>query len=319
MPDRNVFIIAGESYMIHRSVKQLKKSLNIENEPINVVHYERAPKPDELFEACVSVPFMSEKRMVSVGRCDLLTAKGSAEEAHRMAAFLDRIPDTTTLVFCTEETIDKRRALYKYVKNRGVVREFGRPSVSESIDFVIVQAKENGAVISKGTAADLVLAVGCDYFSLENETAKLAAFSGFQEITQSHVAECAAKSLEYNIFEIHDLFIKKQAESAKTLLGDILRSERPEAVIGLFARKFRDLYKVKSMLDAGFSSQRIAGQLKLSGYVSQRLIGESGRFTRGDLQHALTNLADLDYAIKSGEEDAGLSLTTTLISIYHLL
>ena len=319
MPDKNISIFAGESFMISRSIKRLRESLHIENETINTVYYERTPKADELFEACMSVPFMSAKRMVTIGRCDLLTVKGSAEEAQKVAAFIGRIPDTTVLVLCTEEAIDKRRVLYKCVKSIGEVREFSRPSVSECIDFIIGQAKESGAVISKSAASDLVLAVGCDYFSLENETAKLAVFSGFKEITRIHVAECASKSLEYNIYEIHGLFMNKQAERAKSLLGDILRSERPEAVIGLFARKFRDLYKVKSMLDARFPAKKIATQVKLSGFITQILIGESKRFTRGDLQNALSDFADLDYAIKSGERDAELALTKTLISIYQLI
>ncbi|MGI5848534.1 MAG: DNA polymerase III subunit delta [Christensenellales bacterium] len=318
MPNKDIYIFAGDSYMIKQSLIQLRQSLDIQYEQINTTYYERMPKADELYEACVAVPFMSDIRLVAVGDCSVLTAKGSAEEAKKVAAFIDKIPHTTALALCTDNALDKRRALYKQVKNCGQIKEFTQPSLAECISFVIKQALKQGAAISKATAAELVALIGFDYYALENEIAKLAVYSGYNEITAKHLTECASKSLEYNIFEIHGLFLNKQAAKAQVLLTDILRSERPEAVVGLFAKKIRDMYKVRTMLDAGFSIAKVTKMANVTSFVVQILKRECKAFTQEELRNALVALADLDYAVKSGEKEAALALTETLVRIYKL-
>jgi len=317
MADRaNIYILTGESYMINKSVRDLKKKA--QNPQLNVTEYKGMPASAELISACAQVPFMSDTRFVSVAGCSVLNASGSAEEAKKIAVFLERMPDTTILAMCSAEPPDKRRALYKYVKKNGTVREFAPPGNYECASFVEKQAKAKGAAISAKAAAALVSVAGRDYYTLENEVDKLAVYSGFGEITLKHIAECASRSLEYNVFEIHNLLADKQADKAFALLADILEQERPEALIGLFARKIRDMYKVKTMRDAGFSEQQTAKQLALSGYAVSRLIKDCSRFTADSLRRGIGILADTDYGIKSGGKDAALALNKALVCIYGL-
>jgi DNA polymerase III subunit delta len=316
---KNVYIFSGESYMVRRSLTNLRQSLDITYPEMNVSEYKTMPKADEIIESCCSVPFMSPCRLVIVSDCTVLTSKGSAEEAKKIAAYLGRMPETTVLALCTGEPTDKRRALYQEVKKTGEVVEFGEPERSDCISFVIKTAKEQGSSINSKAASDLADLAGRDYYSLENETAKLAAFCGYKEITPAHVAECVSKSLEYNIFELHGYLINKQAGKAQELLEDILREERPEGLVGLIARKIRDMYKVRTMLDSGFSFGKIAGTMNISSYVAEIISRECRSFTGQELRSGLIALADLDYAIKSGEADASLKLPKTLFKIYKLI
>ena len=120
------------------------------------------------------------------------------------------------------------------------------------------------------------------------------------------------------MFEIHGLLISRQATKALALLEDILGTERPEALIGLFARKLRDMYKTKVMLDAGFGYGKIAASLGMRSFVVEILVRECKRFSQAELREALKALADLDYMVKSGEGDAGLALPEALVRIYKL-
>jgi DNA polymerase-3 subunit delta len=274
------------------------------------------PKADELIAACAEYPFMADKRLLAVLDCTVLTTTGSAEEAKKLTAYLDKMPDTTVLVLCTNGAADKRRSLYKRIKELGEVREFSAPTAAACADFVVRKAKDQGAQISAKTADELVALSGCDYYTLENETAKLAVYCDFKEIKSAHVKACASRSLEYNVFEIHRLFVQRQADAARSLLSEILESERPEGLIGLFARKVRDMYKTKTMLEAGFSLDRIASMLKVKNFAAQMLAKECGRFSAKQLREGLKLLADLDYGIKSGQMDSDLALSTTLLCVY---
>ncbi len=304
--------------MVRDSLKKLKSALNIPYETLNVTEYKTVPKVDELIAACAEYPFMAEHRLLAVLDCPWLGASGGAEEAKRLAEYLSKMPDTTVLVLCAEGSPDKRRTLYKRIAELGEVREFAAPTAAACADFVAAQAKAQGARISARAAEELVALSGCDYFTLENETAKLAVYSDFKEITSVHVKECASRSLEYNVFEIHRLFVEKKANQARKLLAEILESESPEGLIGLFARKVRDMYKTKTMLDAGFGEERIASALNMKSFAARMLIKESGRFSAAQLREGLKQLAELDFGIKSGQRDSELALSAVLIGVYGL-
>jgi len=203
--NRNVYIFSGESYMVRESLEKLKESLDIQMEELNVMVFSEMPPAEQIIEACAAVPFLSPVRLVAVRDCTALTTSGNKEDAKKIADYLDRLPDTTVLALCTSDTPDKRRTLYKRAGELGAVREFAKPGPAECAAFVAEQAKRHGAHIGKAAAQQLVGLVGCDYFALENETAKLAVFSGGGEITGAHVNACVSRSLEYNVFEIPPL------------------------------------------------------------------------------------------------------------------
>ena len=103
---KNIYIFSGESYMVRHSVDTLRNELDITFPEINETVFLRMPKSDELIEACASLPMMADKRLVVISDCTVLTGKGSAEEAKRIAAYLECLPDTTVLVMCTETAPD---------------------------------------------------------------------------------------------------------------------------------------------------------------------------------------------------------------------
>ncbi len=318
MPNKNLYVFSGESYMVRDSLSRLQASLDIQMEELNVTMYNTMPGAEELIEACAAVPFLSPLRFVAVRDCTVLTSSGNKDEAKRIADYIDRLPDTTVLALCTAEAPDKRKTLYKRLSEIGTVREFEAPNPAGCIAFVAEQAKRHGARIGAAAAQQLVALAGCDYFTLENEVAKLAVYSGFGEITGAHVSACVSKSLEYNVFEIHRLLAGKQSAQAKTMLDDLMEEERPEMLMGLFARKMRDMYKVRTMLDAGYGQGKIVSMLGLKPFVVQILARECARFSQDELRYALTTLADLDFGTKSGGREALLALPETLIRIYKL-
>lgn len=316
--NKNVHIFTGEKYMITRSLKKLEASLGIEYPQMNITVFRTMPKTEDIIEACSSVPFMSPGRLVIIADCTVITSKGSADEAKKISAYLKRLPETTTLALCTEETPDKRRSLFQEIQKNGGVHEFAAPNTPTCIAFAAESAKDKGASISGKAAAELVSIVGCDYYALENETEKLAAFCGYGEIKEQDVRECASKSLDYNIFELHGFLLRGEAKKAQKLLEDILREERPEGVIGLVAKKFRDMFKARSMIDSGYSSAKIAAQLCVSAYSAEMTAKDSKNFSQRELMNALKALADLDYSMKSGEKDIEFALPETLLNIYGL-
>lgn len=317
--EQNMYLFAGEHYMVMKALSALTASLDIALPEINVTGFKTMPETDALIEACAALPMMAEKRLVYVSDYTALTSEGDSEGAKKLAGYLPRLPETTVLALCCEGLPDKRRVLYKRIAETGVVREFPAPKETECAAFAVEQAKAQGVRMNLATAALLVKLAGCDYATIENEAAKLAVYVGpGEEIKPSHVRECASRTLDYNIFELHSLLLQRGAARALALLTDVLDAERPEGLVGLFAKKFRDMFKVRSLMDMGCGKARIAETLKMKEYPVQMLMQECARFSREHLKSALGALADLDYAVKSGEADALLAMTKTLFAVYAL-
>ena len=258
----NLFLFTGNGYMIDKNLSSLRKKLAIQMEELNVTVFKDMPSVDELIGVCCQVPFMSDKRLVVCKELSLLSPKSSKEEGKKLADFFEQLPDTTVLIMCFMGAPDKRRTLYKQIKKMGSVFDYPEPKADVCIKFAVDEAKRNGTVIKRPSAELLVNTVGCDYYAIENEIAKLAVFTGGKEIKQEHVKQCASKSLEYNVFEMHNLLVGKKANDAFSLLEEILFDGRPEALIGLIAYNLREMYKVRAMMDVSFSESRIAQTLK---------------------------------------------------------
>jgi len=162
----------------------------------------------------------------------------------------------------------------------------------------------------------LVEIAGCDYYTIENEMNKLAAYTDGGVVRAADVRACASASLEYNVFAIHGLLVKKRAGEALKLLEAVMAEQRPEMLIGVFASKIRELYKVRAMKDAGYDKGKIAQNIGKGSFIAGKLIEECARFSASALRQGLCGLADLDHAVKSGQKDASLALPDALVKIY---
>ncbi|MBT3319051.1 MAG: DNA polymerase III subunit delta [Clostridia bacterium] len=314
----NIYLFCGDSFLIKKNVKTLRESLNIQNGQLNVATFRDMPSVDELVGACAQVPFMSDKRLVILRDAALLAAKSNAEEGKRLAEYLADLPSTTVLVMCYEGAPDKRRVLYKQIGKLGQLKEYADPKPDACVAFAVGEAKKASVGVSSTVARELVDLVGCDYFALRNEIEKLAIYSDGDEITSAHIKECVSRSLEVDVFELHKLFVQKKAAKAAALLQGIMADSRPEALIGLIAYNFREMYKIKVMLDLKYSVGKITAVMKSRDFIVRRRAGECKRFSQAELKESLVLLANLDYAIKSGTQDATLAMNAALVSIYKL-
>ncbi len=314
----NVYLFCGDSFLIKKNMAAFIASLKIQNEELNKTIFREMPGADEMIGVCSQVPFMADRRLVVLQDCNLLGAKGDAEEGNWFADYLPTLPDTTVLIMCYARSPDKRRVLYKLIGKLGQVHMYEDPEPQACVAFAIEQAAKEGAEISRQDAARLVELVGRDYFALDNEIGKLVIYAKGGKITSTHMKECVSKSLEVNVFELHKLLVNKKAAEAAALLEDLMSDSRPEALIGLIAYNFREMYKVKVMLDLTYSVVQIVKMLKARDFVVRNRALECKRFSQEEIKTGLVRLGDLDYAIKSGNEDAVCAMHAALFEIYKL-
>ena len=272
---------------------------------------------DDIILACETLPFMSFKRIVLV--YDFPALKTGKQSADKLNDYIEDISLNSILIFYMIDKADKRKKIYKSIKKIGMEGEFGDLADSELISWIVHEFGQNGKKAANNNARELLNVCGNNMMTLKAEIAKISSYSEKPEIEKEDILKAASKSLEYNVFKVHDFLLKKDIKHAFALLKEIIESEKnPFGIMGLIASKFRLLYKGRAMLDAGYPSDKA---IKLMGghpYAAKIALLECKKFSAAELRADISKLAELDFWLKSGKADMSLAFEKVLMEIYKV-
>ena len=281
-----------------------------------------APDIGEIVGAAGAISFFGTKRIVS-----LPALEPSAMSDSDVAALCDVIAslENAVLVLCTvykddkAKTTKKAKALIAAAEKYGACAELTKPQGQEIAQFAIETAKGMGAKLSPQSAAALVARCGSDYFLLESELAKLAAYANYGEITPDMIMQLATLNVEADVFEMVRFVASKNKAKAFTILAKLLElKSEPIAVAGALAGNFLDVYRVKCALA---QKKNAAAVFKDFGYKGSdyrlRKAGETAAlYTKAQLKSILDILTNLDLALKSSAVNNNILLETALFEIF---
>ncbi len=83
----------------------------------------------------------------------------------------------------------------------------------------------------------------------------------------------------------------------------------------MFVYQFRNLLKIKSLLEQNLSNQEIAVKAKMHPFVIQKSVEQCRRFEMEDLKKIYQKLFDADLAIKTGKINPRLALDLLVVSV----
>jgi DNA polymerase-3 subunit delta len=316
MEEKKVYIICGEDeYIRQKALRALIGGLSLMMPELNHSVFEGRTKLMDIITACETLPLMDEKRLVHVKNHEMFSAK--TEDTKPLEDYIGRIPSTTVLLFDQTGKIDKRRKLYKLIEKQGVVRECGKLSQNEIIGIVSEEAANRGITLSKGTALALVAQSGSDMLTLTAELEKLASLKPGGTIAKEDIEKYASKSLEYDVFSLHRLFMQNKAADALAVLTQVLEVEKsPFGVIGLIASKFRLMLKARALIEAGYPANEVLKNMGGNPYAAKEALQDAKNMNSGVIRDALKSLAELDYCLKSGQGNKFMT-ETVLLKMYN--
>lgn len=242
---KKAYIICGEEeYIRQKAVRALIETLSLNFPELNHTVLDARTKVSELIMACETLPMMDEKRLVRVKNYESLSGKG--EDTKLLEEYIIKIPESTILLFDTAGKADKRRRLYKSVEKLGQVKEFNKPPFPKIIESVLTEAKHRNLIFNRDSASALIRQCGDDLYTLVNELDKLAVIKDNGAVTKTDILEVVCKSLEYDVFSLHRLFMEGKSVQALALFNEVLEAEKsPFGMIGIIAARFRLRKKIK--------------------------------------------------------------------------
>ena len=243
-------------------------------------------------------------------------------------------PDTVVLMLASGKVVRRRGdaakgpapdALVKAVAAiGGEVHLCDAPTPSKYPAWTMTQGEELGLTISADAAQALVERVGTDenrtvrQRRLMRELEKLAIYAPEDgRVERETVEEATMPDVEARAFELADAVIDGDRERA-LLLAEDLRDRGAEMMHIVFAmlRQLRQARRAAAMLEAGASKQEIASALRVPPFVANQIAARAGRADAQQLERTMEDLAELDYAVRGGDNvDAPTMLTLILAGV----
>lgn len=292
-----------------------------EHQDMAVVRFDTSEHPlDAVLDEAETLPFLVPLKIVIV-KDNVLFASGkeSAKIEHRperLAAYLQQPSDTTVLVFIVPHLkLDERKKLVKSVKALDADVHFAPLSAEELLSWVARRAEKQGRRMNPDAADELVRRVGTDMQTLAAETDKLCLYAGADGVvTVASVCELVPVAAEQNVFRLTEELAALRTENVMGLYHDLLKQrEEPIKLTALLVRQFRNMLHVKELGGQGYSPQQMAGQLGLHPYAVKITSEQARKFSSERLAKLLAELAELDYAMKTGQVDKTLGLELFLL------
>lgn len=290
------YLFGTEPYSRSMAVKKTVASIDEAMRDLNVTVLKGA-SAGEIINAADSLPLFSDKRLVIARELD-------AETSNALAAYVERVGETTILLIEYAGVPDKRSSLYLTLKGHGRTVEFPMYEPEQATGFVEKRARENNIPIEHTAAKRIVEWVGCDLAALENTLLRVSGYVGAgQPVTLKAVEACVLPSTEYSVFAALDALIAGNKKNALSLITGMLRDgqNHPRALAAFFEGRVKQMVIARRMLDNGTSEQAIVKVLGGNAYAAKMTVKNAQKCKLSQLVDALNAFGSIEFLETQGE------------------
>ena len=258
-----------------------------------------------IINACLTLPFACERRLVIVKDVDAL--KG--DELGRLADYLKN-PCETSVLFLTAKKLAKNTRLYKSIEavSKVCVVSCDAPKAYEFKTYVLQVAKTKGLTFAPGAAEKFLENVGNDTVAINTELDKIAAENqGQRPISVEEVHALVACSADVKPWFLVDAFANRDLAKVLTLLPQVKKST-PIAILMMCVARSRELICARSCLRSAGArdvSKTIATELGFSPALSWRVKNHATwakKWSDEKLRISIVTSLEAEENMKSGED-----------------
>lgn len=218
------------------------------------------------------------------------------------------------VVFWTEK-VDSKNKLFQFLKRKAKAQEFKLLQPHKLGGWIGKYIKEQGRNIESQATEKLINCVGNDLWRMSNELDKLISFKK-GTIEERDIEKLVKPEIDVNIFNTIDALGQKNKKRALKLVHDHFKKGESEGyLLNRFAYQFRNLLKIKDLLDRGTPVNLLAKKADLHPFVAQKTSQQARNFSFEDLKKIYRKLLAIDLDIKTGKIDAKTALEMFVASL----
>jgi DNA polymerase-3 subunit delta len=254
-----------------------------------------------------AAPFLGEKRLIIIK--NLLIENSDKELKKKIASQLPSIPESSDVLFVEFGLPDKREGLFKALDKSS--KYFPPFDDIKLRTWLLAEFKKEGIAISNPDIFKIAFAVGPDLWRLTNEVSKLSSWARSQKrdkIESGDVDKFIVQTDKFKIFDLTDSIARKDSRRSFQILNSFLESGEDEFMIfNMIIFQFRNMLII-SDLAKRVREHEIAKASGIHPFVVKKTLESLRNFSDSRLSEIYASLHEIDFKVKSGESDLGLSI-----------
>lgn len=265
---------------------------------------------DQLVRQVQALPFLAKARLVVVH--DLLL-RGKKDLQEQVTAYLDKVPDTTVLVFHESGQPDQRTKLFKRLSQPKLSERFDQLSGGALEAWMRERAASHGVPLSGVLIRELTERIGSNLARLDQELTKLALWQlahPTDALSSAVLDELVMSETASDVFQLIDALARQDGRRALGELERLLRNGEAELyILSMIVYQYRLLLLVTDAIERGHrSAGDLARLLRIAPFVAEKTVRVARGYTFPQVAHLYKRLLDYDIAIKTGEIEPRLAL-----------
>lgn len=293
------FLYGEEQFLVDRAVHMLlERAIDPALKDFNFnVYFGNESKGVDIIDAAQTLPMFSERRAVLVKRAEQL----KADALEVMLPYIKN-PAPGTCLLLTGTKIDQRKKFFQEFKKHGELVEYKRFYDNKLSGFIQGEAVAQGKPIETAAAELLSALIGNNLQELSSQIEKLVVYAGTkQRITVDDIRTMASSSKAFTAFELAKfLGLRDLPNSVRSLDALFLNGEEAPMMIGALTRHFRQLWRVRELLDKKVPPADIGRELSINPFFLGEIVTQARNFPRRELRRIFDEFYRCDVASKTG-------------------
>lgn len=320
--------IGKENYLIDDTIDRMKsKYIDKSLESINyTILSGKNTDQDDILNACETLPFMSEKRLVILNDLDLFLEDGINDDKE-FYKYLETIGNHCLFIIRdNNENLKKTTKFYKFFKKNDRVVDFNKLNKPQLKTWVERQLDKNKKTMTASNInyfmdRSLYLSRNSDIdlYNLKGELDKLISYTDSNEITKMDIESTSKGSSDKNIFDLLASISEKNTDRALSIFNHLYSLNEPALKICfMITRQVRLLINYKLYKDKGYQDQDIRTKLKIKPYELSKISQQSRQYSIRDLKGQLDDLLIADRKLKTSSSDDRLIMEMLIVRLTNI-
>lgn len=302
------FFYGEEQFLLENKIKSIKKRLiDKDFEEFNYAKLDgKKIAFSEIENQLLSVPVMSDRRMLVVSNCGIF-GNAKSKDFSALCESLADLPEYLTVIFTEHEFDKKKEKNLDVFKKHGQIVKFDPLSPKQLELWLEKMFEGKGKTILASDLSKMIALCGQSMAAAYTEFCKVLNFVGDREkITSEDISAVVSKTTDARIFDIIDNIAEGKTKTVFEELGALrFAGENSSTVLSLITSRMGELLMVKQLTEDRLSADSIAEYFepRKHPFVIKKLTEQSRRFSIAYLKKMSLKGAEYTFAVRSGTMD----------------
>lgn len=322
-----VYLFKGtEDYLMKEGIEKAKsKYINESMEALNYVEIDnRSADFQSILDACETLPFMSEKKMVVVTDIMELIGNNGSQFEKDLSDYIEKIGDHVILILVDKfNKLKKTTALYKRINKSDGAVEFEQLKGPELNAWILSFIKASGKDIStKDLHYFIEKSTYSDYgsektlYDLRNEIEKVINNSSTDYVKQENIDRVVVRNMDTNVFNLLDSINYKNTEKALLTFNDMyIIGEPVQKILFMIIRQMRLYLAFNTYRAMGYNDNEVRSKLGVKPYEFKKISTQAVKYRKNQLMYILNELLEFDKKQKTSSQDEKLAMELLIVKL----